>query len=49
MYASTKNGQNMGFCDRNVFCGVVMKSTDGGESWFKIMNGLENENKSCYK
>ena len=40
MYASTKNGQNKGFCERNEFCGVVMKSTDGGESWFKIMNGL---------
>jgi len=42
MYASTKNGQNKGFCDRNVFCGVVMKSTDGGESWFEIMNGLDS-------
>jgi photosystem II stability/assembly factor-like uncharacterized protein len=40
MYVSTKNGKNKGFCDRNVFCGVVMKSTDGGESWFRIMNGL---------
>lgn len=43
MYTSTKNGQNKGFCDRNDFCGVVMKSTDGGESWFKIMNGLDDE------
>jgi len=42
MYASTKNGQNKGFCDRNEFCGVVMKSTDGGENWFKIMNGLDD-------
>jgi len=42
MYASTKNGQNKGFCDRNVFCGVVMKSVDGGENWFKIMNGLDD-------
>jgi photosystem II stability/assembly factor-like uncharacterized protein len=41
MYTSTKNGQNKGFCHRNDFCGVVMKSTDGGESWFKIMNGLD--------
>jgi photosystem II stability/assembly factor-like uncharacterized protein len=41
MYASTKNGQNKGFCDRNEnFCGVVMKSTDGGEQWFEIMDGL---------
>lgn len=43
MYTSTKNGQNKGFCDRNVFCGVVMKSTDGGENWFKIMNGLNDK------
>ncbi|MFC1787072.1 family 16 glycoside hydrolase [Halobacteriota archaeon] len=42
MYASTKNGQNKGFCNRNDFCGVVMKSVDGGESWFKIMNGLND-------
>lgn len=43
MYASTKNGQNKGLCHRNqhTFCGVVMKSTDGGESWFEIMNGLQ--------
>jgi photosystem II stability/assembly factor-like uncharacterized protein/predicted TIM-barrel fold metal-dependent hydrolase len=46
MYTSTKNGQNKGFCDRNqnTFCGVVMKSTDGGETWFKIMNGLDDKN-----
>lgn len=42
MYASTKNGENKGFCHRNEFCGVVMKSTDGGENWFKIMNGLDD-------
>jgi len=41
MYVTTKNGQNKGFCHRNVFCGVVMKSIDGGESWSKIMNGLD--------
>ena len=40
MYTSTKNGQNKGFCDRNEFCGIVMKTTDGGENWFRIMNGL---------
>jgi photosystem II stability/assembly factor-like uncharacterized protein len=40
MYASTKNGQNKGFCHRNQFCGVVMKSTDGGETWHRIMSGL---------
>ncbi len=43
MYASTKNGQNKGFCWRNDFCGVVMKSTDGGESWFKIMSRLNDK------
>ena len=42
MYTSTKNGQNKGFMDRNTFGGVVMKSADGGETWFKIMNGLRN-------
>ena len=41
MYASTKNGQNKGFCHRNDFCGVVVKSTDGGENWIEIMNGLD--------
>ena len=42
MYVSTKNGKNKGFCDKNknTFCGVVMKSTDGGENWSKIMSGL---------
>jgi len=43
MYVSTKNGQNMGFCERNEFCGVVMKSIDGGETWFEIMTGLNEE------
>jgi photosystem II stability/assembly factor-like uncharacterized protein len=43
MYLSTKNGQNKGFCHRNSFFGVVMKSTDGGESWFEIMNGLDEK------
>lgn len=42
MYASTKNGQNKGFAHRNKFCGVVMKSVDSGENWFKIMNGLDD-------
>jgi hypothetical protein len=40
MYVSTKNGQNKGFCHRNDFCGVVMKSTDGGENWAAIEEGL---------
>jgi len=42
MYTATKNGQNKGFMQRNTFGGVVMKSTDGGETWFKIMNGLRD-------
>jgi len=50
MYLSTKNGRNKGFCNRNCindncdrqnFCGIVMKSIDGGETWFEIMNGLD--------
>ncbi|MFC1768538.1 hypothetical protein ACFLZX_02130, partial [Nanoarchaeota archaeon] len=44
MYSTTKNGQNKGFCERNEFCGVVMKTTDGGENWFKIMDGLNDRN-----
>lgn len=43
MYVTTKNGQNKGFCFRNTFCGVVMKSIDGGETWSKIMNGLDDK------
>jgi photosystem II stability/assembly factor-like uncharacterized protein len=42
MYSTSKNGQNKGFCHRNTFCGVVMKTVDGGENWFYIMNGLDN-------
>jgi len=40
MYVATKNGQNKGFCDRNQFCGVVMKSTNGGASWTECATGL---------
>ena len=40
MYTATKNGMNKGFMSRNEFGGVVMKSIDGGENWFKIMEGL---------
>ncbi|MCP4612332.1 MAG: hypothetical protein GY845_26850 [Planctomycetes bacterium] len=40
MYTATKNGMNKGFISRNEFGGVVMKSIDGGENWFKIMDGL---------
>jgi photosystem II stability/assembly factor-like uncharacterized protein len=43
MYISTKNGQNKGFSYRNTFYGVVMKSVDGGESWLKIMTGLDEK------
>ena len=43
MYAVTKNGENKGYCDQNDFCGVVMKSTDGGESWSQIMTGLDDK------
>ncbi len=42
MYTATKNGMNMGFPENNVFWGVVMKSTNGGESWNYIMNNLSN-------
>jgi photosystem II stability/assembly factor-like uncharacterized protein len=44
MYATTKNGQNKGISIRNQFLGVVMKSTDGGQNWFKIMNGISDQN-----
>jgi photosystem II stability/assembly factor-like uncharacterized protein len=42
MYSAMKNGQNKGFFGRSPFAGQVMKSTDGGASWFPIMNGLVN-------
>jgi photosystem II stability/assembly factor-like uncharacterized protein len=44
MYSATKNGLNKGINSRNQFLGVVMKSTDGGQNWFKIMNGLSDQN-----
>ncbi len=42
MYTATKNGQNKGFCERNLdsFCGTVMRSSDGGFSWSEITEGL---------
>jgi photosystem II stability/assembly factor-like uncharacterized protein len=45
MYTATKNGQNKGFCERNLdtFCGTVMRSIDGGQSWSTITNGLPKE------
>jgi len=42
MYTATKNGMNKGFMNRNTFGGIVMKSTNGGENWSPIMNGLRN-------
>ncbi len=48
MYAASKNGMDKGFCERHAppynFCGVMMKSVDGGETWFEIMNGLHRGN-----
>jgi photosystem II stability/assembly factor-like uncharacterized protein len=44
MYASTKNGLNKGINSRNQFLGFAMKSIDGGQNWFKIMNGLSDQN-----
>ena len=48
MYIATKNGKDKGFLDRHEppfdFQGVVMKTTDGGDSWFRIMNGLQDDN-----
>jgi hypothetical protein len=43
MYATTKNGQNKGFWHRNTFCGVLMKSVDGGESWIESSTGLGDD------
>lgn len=40
LYAASKNGENKGNGREN-FHGVVLKSIDGGESWFEIMNGLD--------
>ena len=42
MFAASKNGENKGK-GRQGFNGVVVKSTDGGETWFEIMNGLERD------
>jgi hypothetical protein len=40
IYIASKNGEDKGR-GREGFHGVVMKSTDGGDTWFEIMNGLE--------
>jgi len=39
MYACSKNGENEGL-GRSDFRGTVMKSTDGGATWFAITKGL---------
>lgn len=41
MYACSKNGENEGRGAEG-FHGTVMKSTDGGDSWFSIMSGLDS-------
>lgn len=43
MYAASKNGANMGR-GQDGFHGTVMKSTDGGETWFEITMGLDKNN-----
>lgn len=43
MYACSKNGENEGTGQPGFFMGSVMKSTDGGETWFSIMNGLPRD------
>lgn len=43
MYAAAKNGENEGKGQPGFFMGSVMKSTDGGEHWFEIMNGLPRD------
>ena len=40
MYACSKNGEEMGR-GREGFHGTVMKSTDGGATWFEITTGLD--------
>ena len=47
MYACSKNGENEG-TGRDGFHGTVMKSTDGGATWFSITTGL-NVNQEFYK
>ena len=42
MYACSKNGENEGQ-GREGFRGTVLKSTNGGETWFEIVNGLDKD------
>lgn len=44
MYAVSKNGENQGQGQPGIFMGTVMKSLDGGETWFEIMRGLPRDN-----
>jgi PKD repeat protein/photosystem II stability/assembly factor-like uncharacterized protein len=47
MYACSKNGENEG-TGREGFHGIIMKSTNGGDSWFSIADGLDL-NQEFYK
>ncbi|RLF39534.1 MAG: hypothetical protein DRN12_06875, partial [Thermoplasmata archaeon] len=40
MYACSKNGENRGV-GREGFHGIVMKSVDGGDNWYPIVDGLD--------
>jgi photosystem II stability/assembly factor-like uncharacterized protein len=44
--AYLKNGENEG-TGREGFHGVVMKTNDGGQHWFEIMNGLSRNQEFC--
>lgn len=43
MYACSKNGENEGQ-GREDFRGTVMKTVDGGATWYSITNGIELDN-----
>ncbi len=43
MYAVSKNGENRGQGQPGFFMGTVMKSENGGETWFEIMRGLPRD------
>ena len=47
MYSCSKNGENEG-TGNSVFKGTVMKSIDGGASWYEITSGL-NVTQEFYK
>jgi len=48
IYAATKNGMDKGFCGEheppNDFCGTVIKTINGGQTWVEITNGLDKDN-----